>query len=175
MTADGLALVPPLSVDEFKNAINLTDENQTDEAEQWLRAAVRTVEGRVGALNPRSITVQLDEGHGGRYWHRTDPVLEVTAVDGETPTAVRVSSIGVITGLPTSAAAITLRIGQEPVPDDLVLAVFFLGSHLWEMRRGRQGRRGAYARDDEPAPQTGFAIPRRALELMADHLLPGMA
>ena len=48
-------------------------------------------------------------------------------------------------------------------------AALVIGKHQWEARRGMQARPGPYG--DAAPPVSGFAIPRRAQELMADLLL----
>lgn len=65
------------------------------------------------------------------------------------------------------------------IPDDLRLGTLIIGKHLWDTQRspGRgEGARPGFGPGSEMAtPPMGFAIPRRALELLAPYWLPGTA
>ncbi|WP_329214802.1 hypothetical protein OG352_05210 [Streptomyces sp. NBC_01485] len=67
----------------------------------------------------------------------------------------------------------TYRAGLAIVPEDYQLATLIIIEHLWETKRGAMGV--SLGGDNEPwMPGRGFAIPRRALELL-DSNLPGVA
>ncbi len=178
---DEFELEPPLDVETWAADQNLTlprSGDERDKAERYLRAAVRAVENRVGPTLPRVVTL-----HVARQWGRpllldVWPALAVETVDGA-PVApdVRVDDVGVVHGLPSGTHVLTVRVGRDPVPDDIVTGVFFVASHLWEMQRGRAGRAEAFARPDEATAGVprSFAIPRRALELLAPYMVPGTA
>lgn len=54
-------------------------------------------------------------------------------------------------------------------------ATLIIGKHLWESRRGNRGQAAnAYAQDMDVVP-VGFAIPRRAAELLTPLMAPGAA
>lgn len=68
---------------------------------------------------------------------------------------------------------VTYRAGLAIVPEDYQLATLIIIEHLWATKRGAMGVQ--FGGDNEPwMPGRGFAIPRRALELL-DAPLPGVA
>ena len=70
------------------------------------------------------------------------------------------------------AYAVTVALASSALVDE---ATLIIGKHLWESRRGNQGAAvSAFAQDVVPVP-TGFAIPRRAAELLAPLSVPGVA
>jgi hypothetical protein len=67
----------------------------------------------------------------------------------------------------------TYQAGEVVIPDDYRLAALIIIEHLWETQRGTMGVQ--LGGDSEGySPGRGFAIPRRALELL-DTQLPGVA
>ncbi len=68
---------------------------------------------------------------------------------------------------------VAYRAGLRIVPDDYQLATLIIVEHLWETRRG--ALRIQLGGENEPwLPGRGFAVPRRAIELL-DSTLPGIA
>jgi hypothetical protein len=159
-------LQTPLSVQEFENDLRLTDATEKTLAERYLRAALRELEGRCGAIPAREVTVPLPAGHAGSYAWPYGPII--TPPDG-----VTVSVDGYMTGIDPDATDLTLTVGRDPVPEDLALAVFVRGGELWERRRGRAGRPQAFA---SPADNGAPMGQRFTVEsLTADYRLPGFA
>jgi hypothetical protein len=73
----------------------------------------------------------------------------------------------------TGALDVTYQAGLAIVPEDYRLAGLIIIQHLWETQRGTMGVQ--LGGDSETyMPGRGFAIPRRAMELL-DPPLPGVA
>jgi hypothetical protein len=115
---------------------------------------------------------------------RNVPVLSLTSVvsaDGATTwnvadlqPDVETGCITVVSGPAlTGSVDVTYQVGMVVVPDDYRLAAKIIIQHLWETQRGTMGVQ--LGGDNEPyMAGRGFAIPRRALELL-DTQLPGVA
>jgi len=98
----------------------------------------------------------------------TDPLGAVV-----TPTDTDLASgvVTIATVVTPGAYTVTVTRGDSASVDE---AVRIIAKHLWETRRGRAGRDAAFAQGDEQVPM-GFAIPRRAAELLAPVTVPGFA
>ncbi|MFD0885754.1 hypothetical protein ACFQ08_14480, partial [Streptosporangium algeriense] len=59
--------------------------------------------------------------------------------------------------------------GRTEIPANVLLAALIIIGHLWETQRGTVAPR--LGTDDEVwDPRAGFAVPRRALELLGDQV-----
>jgi hypothetical protein len=115
---------------------------------------------------------------------RNVPVLSLTSVvsaDGATIWNTSDLQVDGETGLVTVTAGpaftgtvdVTYQAGDVVIREDYRLAGLIIVQHLWETQRGTMGVQ--LGGDNEPyMPGRGFAIPRRALELL-DTQLPGVA
>lgn len=161
-----------------------------------LQAATEVVEQRVGPLVTREFT-EAAEGRGGYVVVNKTPLVQVTSlteVAGNVAWAAAeytADASGVITGalgrrLPRGRYTVVYTAGRgaapaDPMPANLVpdrfrLAVLYVGEHLWEMQRKSAGRPGLFGEAREPGGSSeaaaafvyrGFALPKRALELLA--------
>ncbi|MEV7907699.1 hypothetical protein, partial [Streptomyces anulatus] len=64
--------------------------------------------------------------------------------------------------------------GRTEVPAHVRQAARIMVQHLWETQRGRMGAARTAGSEEVWDPRWGYAIPRRALELLGDHSM-GMA
>ena len=81
---------------------------------------------------------------------------------------VDVDAGAVVLGARAAAGAYTVTVRFPDAPADVKEACLHIIKHLWSIRRGAQG--GARGDVDAQAQiQQGFAIPRRALELLAPY------
>jgi hypothetical protein len=172
-------LAAPLDLGRLAAHINMpgvpTDEGQRGELEMHLRAAVEVVEAACGALLAREVTALVPARRGGVLLP-VGPVLElleVTDVASGAAVTAAMDDVGFLVPAwigHVGPLRVRLRIGRDPVPDSLVLATLIIASHLWETQRGRSARPGILGPDEVAVPQ-GFAVPNRALQLMAAHRL----
>lgn len=141
-------------------------------------SATSAAEGacRCGPIVRRSLTERVDSTGSGALMLSHTPVASVTSIvgtGGSTVTAYDLSpGAGIVYGVGSGAYDVTYVAGRfdavADVTDDISTAVLIIAKHLWETRRGQAGRPGALG-DSEPVPSYGFAVPRRAQELLAQY------
>lgn len=182
-----MAIVAPATVEEFAAHLNLDaapSEGTTEHGELLLHlnAATRAIENRVGPLVNREITERV-LAHRGTLVLNSHPVVSaatVTGVVGAVNWAVadlHVDASGVVSRnlggtLPPGVYDVVYTAGrgtQSEVPEHLKLAVLITAAHLYETQRGTGVGRGSRwgAQDDTSDVPRGFALPRRALELIS--------
>lgn len=138
-----------------------------------LQAALDYVAGRVGTRGATSTyTVHPD---GKALILPFAPVSSVSAVTDPFGTSVDLSTAavdlraGVVTLAsatkdgPRTAYTVTMTLPASAMADEATLIIV---KHLWETRRGREGREQVFASPEDDVP-VGFAIPRRAAQLLA--------
>lgn len=157
-----------------------------DELRGFIGAATGAVERALGrSVVRRSFVDRFTvSGWAPALLLRHVPVLSLTSVasvDASTTWNIGDLQVDSETGLVTvaSGGAFTgsldavYQAGLPVVPEDYRLAGLIIIQHLWETQRGTMGVQ--LGGDNEPyMPGRGFAIPRRALELL-DPPLPGVA
>ena len=153
-------------------------------ATQHLDAATSVVRSRCGLppadehvhrVHPSGRTLVLPVwGDGLSVIEIRDPAGVVVAMDAGLS---RLSS-GVV-GVPVARpGAWTVKVAADasPVPEELALATLIIAAHLWETQRGTSARPQAFPGGGEERPSgMGYAIPNRAAELMAPHVVPTVA
>jgi hypothetical protein len=163
-----------------------TETADDDELRGFIGAATGAVERALGrTVVRRSFTDRFEVGGGtAELLLRNVPVLSLTSVasaDGTTTWStanLRVDSetglVTVVSGAAlTGAVDVTYQAGDTVIREDYRLAALIIVQHLWETQRGTMGVQ--LGGDNEPyVAGRGFAIPRRALELL-DTQLPGVA
>lgn len=163
-----------------------TETADDEELRGFIGAATGAVERALGrVVVRRSFTDRFEIGGSTtQLLLRNVPVLSLTSAvsaDGSTTWSVGGLRADGETGLVTvvSGAALTgtvdmtYQAGETVISEDYQLAAKIIIQHLWETQRGTMGVQ--LGGDNEPyTPGRGFAIPRRALELL-DTQLPGVA
>jgi uncharacterized phiE125 gp8 family phage protein len=163
-----------------------TETSDDDELRSFIGAATGAVERALGRIVVRRSFTDRFNAVGGatELLLRHVPVLSLTSVvsaDGATTWATSGLRVDSETGLVAVASGpaltgdvdATYQAGMAIVPEDYRLAGLIIIQHLWETQRGTMGVQ--LGGDNEPyMPGRGFAIPRRALELL-DPPLPGVA
>jgi len=163
-----------------------TETGDDDELRGFIGAATGAVERALGrVVVRRSFTDRFEVGSAvAELLLRNVPVLSLTSVisaDGATTWSTASLRVDAETGLVTVASGaaftgaldVTYQAGEVVIPEDYRLAALIIVQHLWETQRGTMGVQ--LGGDTEPyMPGRGFAIPRRALELL-DTQLPGVA
>lgn len=172
---------------EFKSHLNIT--RATDDAElgRILDAAEAWVNhytcGQLGG-GARTVTAR---SLGGTFLvlpaARFSALLALADPAGNavTPRAGSIDLLAGVIELPYCARGIwsaTVEYATD-VPADLRLAALVIGRHLWETQRQagqpEGGRPGFGSYNEIGVPIVGFAIPNRAVELLAPYYLPGLA
>jgi hypothetical protein len=163
-----------------------TETGDDDELRGFIGAATGAVERALGRrVVRRSFTDRFEVGGAtAELLLRNVPVLSLTSavsadgattwstanlrVDGETGLVTVVSGAAL-----TGTVDVTYQAGDTVIREDYRLAALIIVQHLWETQRGTMGVQ--LGGDSEPyVAGRGFAIPRRALELL-DTQLPGVA
>lgn len=162
--------------------IGPSDETYDGELALYVAAASRATESAKGlVIDPQPFVDTPTVGRAAAFLLAHSPVVAITAVasqDGSRTWAPDVLSVDATSGLVTPSTDVSgpLRVaytaGMDPIPENYQLAALMILQHLWESRRGAMGVQMSGADDYMPGP--GWAIPRRALELLGLSM-PGVA
>ncbi|MEW2635940.1 hypothetical protein AB0903_30960 [Streptomyces sp. NPDC048389] len=191
---DVLEAAPPaiLSLADAKQHLNIRSSDDDGEVRYWNNVTTRAVEFYTGPIVPRSITEEHTVRSAVTVVLLHTPVQEVTAVaslltGGTAPDVADLAVNGATGevyrpdgGRLSGRLRFTYRAGRTTIRENFPAAARIILGHLW--RTQRAGRRGGVAGggDDysvtDPIPGIGYAVPNRALELLApDRLPPGVA
>ncbi|WP_327230810.1 hypothetical protein [Streptomyces murinus] len=184
---------PPaiLSLADAKNHLNNRNSADDGEIRFWNTVATRAVEYYTGPVVVRSFTEEHQVRNAAAIVLLRTPVVSLTAVDALLTGAVgyAVDNLGVDRdtgevyrldgGRLNGRLRLTYTAGRTVIREHFTGAARIILEHLW--RTQRAGRRGGLAGggDDyavtEPIPGLGYAVPNRAVELLAsDRLPPGV-
>ncbi|MFJ2004814.1 hypothetical protein [Streptomyces chartreusis] len=181
------APVAIVSLARAKKQLNIvaSDTSDDEELRGFITAAGLAAERQLGTIVARRpFTERCQTDAFGRILLSNVPVLSVTSAvsaDGLTTWNAGDLHPEPDTGLVYAAAGPSLRgdvdlvyqAGLRIVPEDYQLATLIIIQHLWETQRGSMGVQ--LGGEGEPwLPGRGFAVPRRAIELL-DSTLPGIA
>lgn len=185
-------VMPPVSLAELRAHTNFrgTETVDNDELLSKLDAATRHVEGKCGAMVPRTVTSTVRGANPLLLpqW----PVLSVATVTGHTSLVDAGAALAVLDLVGQSLYldsavvdsyyyrpryVVTYVAGRDPVPEDLREAVLVMAAHLWETQRGPVAAAtpfsgGGASTGSAPA---GFAVPNRAAELMEPYMSSAIA
>ncbi len=166
------------TLDDAKQHLDIT--RTTDDAElmDFLEATTAIVETYIGPLSATTFVEKHPSGDRLVLFH--PPVLTVVTVepwltagtgylaadlvvDAGTGTVQRKDGL-TFTGGPFR---VTYTAGLLVVPPNVRLAYLMILAHLWKTQRGPSAKLPAGgAADTTPVPGMGYAVPRRALELL---------
>jgi hypothetical protein len=173
--------------EEAKRQLDIKPDNTRfdDEIQMWSDAAQEAVEKAKGELVvQRDVTVEVIAAAGSPVILPYIPVVSLTSVasvDGSTTWDVDDLHASTVSGELLALRGntlkgrllITYQAGHATPPASYKPAGLIILQHLWETRRGTQGV--SHGGDNEVyIPQLGYAIPRRAHELLGLGL-PGVA
>lgn len=175
-----------VTLSDAKAQLNAPNIGDVDDAElqRFVDAVTKPIEDAAGRiLDPRSFTEVVSLSNATGVMLKRAPVTAVTAVvttDGQTswdPVNLYVDQdsgmVSVTSGPPLSGqVAFTYNAGTSPVEPNVELAALITIQHLWETKRGAMGVQ--LGGEGETFVPRGFAIPRRATELLGTPL-PGVA
>ncbi|GAB3884576.1 hypothetical protein [Terrabacter terrigena] len=157
------------------------DGRQLAELDMMREAAQEVVEGIVGPVLWRTVTDTV-QAYGGLAVLGTRPVVSITSVTDSNSTAVTFTTTGtagVLTGLGRWLSGRNLTVsyvaGRTSCPTAIRLATLIIAVHLWQTQLGNTPAAGALP-VEQPLDGTqiiaGYAIPNRAIELLAPYRLP---
>jgi hypothetical protein len=167
---------------EFKTHLNRSDVTDDTELTFFLTAATQWYEYAIGGPIDTTSFTEIHWVDGGTIVPRKRPIVTITSITPDQGTALGSSSYFANTALGT----IQFRYGATcnwhtlvytaglagTVPERGKLAGLEVGRHLWQVQNGSSGR-GFLSDDLVPTPM-GYAIPRRALELLAPDRITGI-
>lgn len=178
-----------ISLADAKEQLNITATNGDAELSAFIQAASQVVEGYVGAVGRRTVTATVRGGYSIAL--PTYPVISLTSM---TAAASGVVTYGDMSGFDVNTTTGVIRLlsglhidgpqrvvyvaGRAVVPPDITLATRVIVQHLWSTQRGgstRPGMGGSGDITDQQLVLAGFAIPRRAVELLRGSIQPGFA
>lgn len=193
---------PPyiVSLADTKQFLNITASADDEEIRGYIESATRVVENIAGPVLPRTYSEVHQSGRIIVLNHA--PVISLTSLipvqTGGITYAVGDLDLDLTTGIVRRIVALTyigeispfayfwgpLRVtyvaGRRVIPANMTLAARIIIGHLWETQRaqvGRVARGGRFGTDEISfSPEVGFAVPRRAIELLdPDRRAPVMA
>ncbi|MCI3277524.1 hypothetical protein [Streptomyces cylindrosporus] len=181
-------LVAIVSLADAKKQLNidLADTSQDDELRGFITGASLAVERELGTIVARrSFTERRAADGDGQILLSNVPVLALVSAqspDGATTWNVADLDVDSATGLVAAKTGAPLsgdvqfvyKAGLRIVPDDYQLATNIIIQHLWDTQRGKMGAVPGGGEEPTYMSGRGFALPRRALELL-DTPLPGIA
>jgi len=164
-------------LDELKTHLNITSARDDAELMLTLGAATDAVEGLVGPVLHRVIVETVSPTWWGRVVLRHGPVVEVTSFTTDETPGEYVADLetGILSDLTTlSDSVVTYVAGRTVVPDAIRLATLIIAGHLWNLQRGSSSPSTGLQGDDDLQVENGlgYAIPARALDLLAPYKLP---
>lgn len=173
------------TLDDVKAQLNITGSGDDAELQFYLDAAQSVVESKVGSFASETVTETVCAS-GSRLMLNRLPLLSVTSLTatapGTTTYATADLSWNTASGIVRLAGGgslagewvATYTTGLADVPADVALATLLIVAHLWETQRGPSAPAGALPSDVlDQAVGVGYLVPRRALELLNAHTLPG--
>lgn len=184
---------PPaiLSLADAKDHLNIKDSRDDDEVRFWNNATTKAVEYYTGPIVPRSFTEQHLVRNAAAIVLLRTPVIAVTAVDSVLTGGVSYALDGLDVdgatgelfrldgGRLSGRLRITYRAGRVAILENITGGARIILEHLWRTQRSSRGGLAGGGQDysvTEPIPGLGYAVPNRAIELLApDRLPPGVA
>lgn len=176
---------PPVTGEDLAAYMGATPVESMDRA---VAAAVQIVEGRCGPIKPTEWTYLVAQDPSGALFVPSGPVASLDAlvdpagVDHvDSVSAEDVDFLDGIVWPPVRRRGrwvVTVTTARPTGVDDLVEAACVIAKQLWTPRRGEDVRPNVgmqppgYGGSTYVPVPAGFAVPHRAVELMADHLLP---
>jgi hypothetical protein len=163
--------------------IDPSDTTDDEDLRDWIGSATTAIEKHLGrAVARRTVTERRQADRYGQVLLSVIPVIAVTAAaapDGSltwNPDDLDLDDTGTVTAAGTAlrgSVDFTYTAGETVIADGEQQAALIIIQHLWETKRGAMGVQLG-GEGESWNPGKGYAIPRRALELL-DSNLPGVA
>ena len=165
---------------EFKAHLNYSGSADDSELTVFLTAGSDLLERLMGGPLDVQTFTEYPNICGEFYAPRKRPLVAVTSMTPYRGSALATTAyvvdttasvIRIING-PTGLYTVVYTAGLATISDRVKLAGLIIGQHLWRTQRG--GSRPS-ASDEVLLPGMGFAIPRRALDLLGHDTVAGIA
>lgn len=177
------------TVDDLKQHANITWDVDDLELTDMLDAALDVVGGIIGPVGPTEVTETHYGNSSGVLVLRQMPVASVTSIScgyfGGTPAVLDSANYtldpatGIVRGVGFYGdVTVTYTAGSDNPPARQRLAILIIAAHLWETQRGTAPSALALQQQDgDPSftPGASYAIPSRAMELLAPDIRPSIA
>lgn len=171
-----------LSLADAKQHLNIpaTTTTQDDELRLYVSAVCDAVEGLIGPVGRRTVTETVYPSSGVLLLS-TSPVVSLTSVTPYASVALSLGSFSTdvtagiirplysVPGLWASSYTVVYVAGRAAIPPAVALAARIILAHLWETQRGPAGLPLADPGEEPATFGLGFAVPNRALELLAQY------
>lgn len=164
-----------ITLEELKKHLNIPAAKTVDHVELELArgSAEEGVEFLVGPVIHATVTETVHPSRSGVAVLAKCPVVSVTSVlsNGVSVTHALNAEAGIISGLPWAGdLVVTYTVGRTVLPDSIRLAALIIAAHLWDTQRG-PATSPLQEEETTEVPGLGYAVPNRALELLAPYLL----
>lgn len=173
-----------LTLPQAREALGWKDDQNVDRDElledRYIPAVTRIVERMCGRMEDRTETWVTDAAASVTTPWTSGTVREVrsvrtryarsTALSGYTYTY----TLGALTFANVPSGRVEVTVGNLPTPPDVILAAGIILAHLWNADKQGMSSQSVIRSEAPPTPQ-GFAIPRRAAELLSDYSGSGFA
>lgn len=169
------------SMEEFKNELNRTDSFDDADLRPRLVAATDWAEWAIGGpLSIQTFTERLNIT-GDTIVPIFRPLVSVTSLTPDQGSAIDSTgyivdtALGIVRlrwALGWSTYTLVYRAGLSSVSERVKEAGLIVAKHLWQTRNGGGGRNSP---DDLILTGLGFAVPRRAMEMIGKDMIPGIA
>lgn len=169
------------TVPDLRRHLNKTTNADDAELQVMLDAAAEVVQALIGTSFDVVAVTERVAVHGGTVLLSRRPVVGAVSFNGSPVDEGQINrAAGVIyTADPYPvAASVTYSTGSGVVPASVKLATLIIAAHLWETQRmpgqSADSRPAGFGGADgipDATPFSGFAIPNRAQELLAQWLV----
>lgn len=170
------------SLADAKNMLNITSTNLDEEIRDYIFAVTDVIEGKIGAVIPRTVVEQV-QSYGSALAVSVTPVISVTSLTPVLVGGYPFTTVGLVvdslSGIIRRADRgtflgdvylATYQAGRPgPIPAAISMAARIILKHLWQVQRGT-GR----AATDPGADSPGYLIPNRAETLLEPYKLPSV-
>lgn len=178
--ADPLFIIPLGSALSALNARGRMAAEDAEDLRLYVAAATPVIEDIVGPVVYRQFTQVAD---GGKWAiplnHRATEVLSVSEIDSVITEFVYDDEAGILYAgrryalrkfMPgVKSVTITYKAGYQVIPANIQLAARELVRHWWQLGKQAAGGRSTGMTADETFTPSGFAVPRRVVELCTPH------
>lgn len=165
-----------ISLDDARSALNMpanTSADALDDLRLYIAAATPVIEDIVGPIVVKTTSQHVNKGWGyAALYERPNTITSVVYDDLSTVPATAYNA-DLQSGLVTFYCAvsqgvtITYTTGNAEVPQNVRLATRELVRHWWQLGKQLQRPGGSGAPPAEVWTPSGFAVPRRVMELCA--------
>lgn len=174
--------MPFASLADFKAHLNVSSAAHDAELQQMLDAADGRVRALIGGFDGGQVTERVVPARGVVVLAGRPVIGNPSVVDGDGSAVAGWSlsrEAGVMYDVPgSSPLTVTYNAGRVQVPPEVRLAVLITAAHLWETQRGQSPSPLALQDGSdnlEPPPGQGYALPRRARELLEPYVFESQA